>query len=51
MPNVPIKEFNVLIDEKSFFDMLIKDEQEAYEQVIEMGKNNDYTTDNLLDYI
>ena len=50
MPNVQIKEFNVLIDGKSFFDMPIKNEEEAYEQIIEMGKNNDYTTNNLLDY-
>ena len=48
--NVQIKDFNVLIDEKSYFDMPIKDEEEAYEQIIEMGGNNDYTTGNLLDY-
>ena len=39
---------NVLINGKSFFDMPIKNE--AYQQIIEMGRNNDYTTDNLLDY-
>ena len=52
VPNVQIKYFNVLIDGKSFFDMPIKNEEKTYEQIIEktMGKNNDYTTGNLLDY-
>ena len=40
----------VLIDGKSFFDMLIKNGEETYEQIIEMETNNDYTTANLLDY-
>ena len=51
VPNVQIKDFNVLIDGKSFFDMPIKNEEETYEQIIEMGRNNDYTTGNLLDYL
>ena len=50
IPNVQIKDFDVLIDGKSFFDMAIKDDKETYEQIIEMGRNNDYTTGNLLDY-
>ena len=50
VPNVQIKDFNVLIDGKSFFDMPIKNEEETYEQIIEIGINNDYTTGNLLDY-
>ena len=49
-PNVEIKDFNVLIDGKSFFDMPIKNKEETYEKIIEMNKNNDYTTGNLLDY-
>ena len=40
----------MLINGKSFFDMPIKNEEETYEQIIEMGRNNDYTTGNLLDY-
>ena len=48
-PNVPIKDFNVLIDGKRFFDMSIKNEKETYQQTIEMGRNNDYPTGNLLD--
>ena len=50
VPNVQIKYFNVLITGKSFFDMLIKNEEEIYQQIIEMGRNNDYTISNLLDY-
>ena len=50
VPNVQIKNFNGLIDGKSFFDMPIKNDKETYEQIIEMGRNNDYTTGNLLDY-
>ena len=30
--------------------MPIKNGEETYEQMIEMGRNNDYTTGNLLDY-
>ena len=50
VPNIQIKNFNVSIDGKSFFDMPIKNSKETYEQIIEMGRNNDYTTSNLLDY-
>ena len=49
-PNVEIKYFNVLIDGKSFFYTPIKNKEGAYEKIIEMGRNNDYTTANLLDY-
>ena len=47
--NVQIKDFNRLIDGKSFFD-IIKNRKETFEQTIEMGRNNDYTAGNLLDY-
>ena len=50
VPNVQIKDFNVLIDGKCFFDISIKYDEETYKQIIEMGRNNDYTTGNLLDY-
>ena len=36
--------------ENFFFDTLIKNDEKTYEQVIEMGRKNDYTTGNLLDY-
>ena len=50
VPNIEIKDFNVLIDEKSFFDLPVKNKEEAYEKIIEMSNNNDYTTGNLLDF-
>ena len=50
VPKVQIKDFNVLIDGKSFFDLPIKNEEEAYEKIIDMSNNNDYTTGNLLDF-
>ena len=50
VPNVEIKDFNVLIDGKSFFDLPVKNEEETYEKIIEMSNNNDYTTGNLLDF-
>ena len=50
VPNVQIKDFNVSIDGKSIFDMPVESEEEIYQQIIEMGRNNDYTTGNLLDY-
>ena len=50
VPNVRIKDFNVLIDGKSFFDLPVKNEEEAYKKIIEMSNNNDYTTGDLLDF-
>ena len=50
VPNVEIKDFNVLLDGKSFFDLPVKSEEEAYEKIIEMSRNNDCTTSNLLDF-
>ena len=47
---VKINVFNVLFDGKSFFDLSVKNEEEAYEKIIEMSNNNDYTTGNLLDF-
>ena len=48
--NVQIKDFNVLINGKSFFDMPIKDDKETYEEIIEIRRNNDKMTGNLLGY-
>ena len=50
VPNVEIKDFNVLIDGKSFFELPVKNDEVAYEKFIEMSNNNDYTTGNLLDF-
>ena len=33
VPNVEIKDFNVLIDGKSFFDLKVKNEEETYEKL------------------
>ena len=44
MPLVEIKNFNVLIDKKPFFDQPVKNKQEAYEKLIEMSRIDDYTT-------
>ena len=49
-PTIEIKGFNVLIDGKSFFDTPIKNKEETYEKIIEMGRNNDCATGNLMDY-
>ena len=49
-PKVEIKDFNVLVDGKNFFDVPAKNKEEAYEKIIEISENNDYTTGNLLDY-
>ena len=51
VPDVEIKDFNVLIDGKSFFDLPVKNEEEAYEKIIDMSNNNDYVTGNLLDFV
>ena len=45
VPNVRIKDFNVLIDGKSFFDLPVKNVEEAYENI-----TYNYTTGNLLDF-
>ena len=50
LSKVAIKDFNVLIDEKTFFNIPVINKEEVYEAIIEMSKNNDYTTGNLLDY-
>ena len=50
VPKVEINDFNILIDGKSFFDLAVKNEEEAYEKIIEISNNNDYTTGNLLDF-
>ena len=36
--------------EKKNFDLPVKNEEEAYEKIIGMSNNNDYTTGNLLDF-
>ena len=49
VPKAEINDFHVLIDGKKFFDVPVEN-KEAYEKIIEINKNNDYTNGNLLDY-
>ena len=51
MPLIEIKDFNVSIDNKLFLGQPVKHKQEAYEKLIEISRNDDYTTGNLLDYL
>ena len=41
--NVEIKNFNVLIDGKSFFDFPVKNEEKVYKKIMGMSNNNGYT--------
>ena len=50
LPRVMVKDYNVIIDKLAFFDLPIKTEEEAYEKIIDVSRNNEYTTGNLLDY-
>ena len=50
LSRVMVKDFNVIIDKLAFFDLPIKTEEEAYEKIIDISRNNEYTTGNLLDY-
>ena len=50
LANVIVKDYNVIIDKLVFFDLPIKTEEEAYEKTIDISRNNEYTTGNLLDY-
>ena len=50
LPKVMVKDYNFIIDKLAFFDLPIKTEEEAYEKIIDISRNNEYTTGNLLDY-
>ena len=50
IPLVEIKDFNVLIENKLFFDQPVKNNQ-AYEKLVEMSRTDEYTTGNVLDYL
>ena len=50
LQNVMVKDYNLIIDKSAFFDLPIKTEEEAYEKIIDISRNNEYTTGNLLDY-
>ena len=40
----------MIIIDKPYFDQLVQNKQEAYEELVEMSKNNVYITGNILDY-
>ena len=50
LPKDLVKDFNVIIDKLALFDLAIKTEEEAYEKIIDISRNNECTTGNLLDY-
>ena len=50
LPKVMVKDFNFIIDKLAFFDLRIKTEEETYEKIIDISRNNEYTTGNLLYY-
>ena len=52
LPNVEIKNYNVMINGENFFDQPIKGNKVTYENIrkIATGKGDDYTTGCLLDY-
>ena len=53
IPNVEIKDYNVMIDGKSFLDQPVKNDKVTYENIrkIATGLGDDYTTGCLLNYI
>ena len=53
IPNVEIKDYNVMIDRKNIFDQQIKNDKVTYENIrkIATGRVDEYTTGCLLDYI
>ena len=50
VPNDEIKDFNVLIDGRSYFDLPVKNKEQAYEKIIKISSNNDCTTGNYMDF-
>ena len=52
LPNVEIKDYNVMIDGKNFFDQPVKNDKVTYENIrkITTRQGDDYTTGCLLDY-
>ena len=51
LPNVEIKDYNVLIDGNAFFELPVKNIEETYEKIIQITDHSGYCTrGNLLDY-
>ena len=51
IPLVEIKYFNSLINNKPFFDQIVKNKQEAFEKPNKMPRKDDYPAGKLLDYL
>ena len=53
IPNVEIKDYNVMIDGKNFFNQPVKNDKLTYDNIrkIATGRGDDYTKGCLLDYI
>ena len=49
MPLVEIKDFYVLIDNKTFSDQPVKNKQETYKKLVKMLRKNNYRIGNFLD--
>ena len=49
-PTVEINYYNVLIDQKPFLEISIKNKEETDEAIAELITNSNYATGNLLDY-
>ena len=47
VPNIKIKNYNVIIHGKSFFELPVKNIEEAYQKIIDMGYKEDYGVGNL----
>ena len=52
LPNIEIKNYNVMINGENFFDQPIKDNKLTYENIrkVAIGKGDNYATGCLLDY-
>ena len=52
IPNIVIKDYNVMIDGKNVFDQPVKNDKVTFENIrkITIGRGDDYTTSCLLEY-
>ena len=52
LPNVEIKDYNIMINGENFFDQQVKNNKVTYENIrkIAVGQGDEYTTGCLLDY-
>ena len=52
LPNVEVKNYNIMVNDENFFDQPIKNNKVTYENIrkIATGKGDDYRTGCLLDY-